>query len=76
MTTDHDSAGPLGLTFLVETAAEGGWIARALGASIFTEASGLRDLHGKIRDAVHCHFDEGHAPMAIRLRFKADDVMR
>jgi hypothetical protein len=76
MTIEHGSAEPLGMTFLVERAAEGGFIARALGESIFTEASSLRDLHAKIRDAVRCHFDEGHAPTTILLRFKPDDVIR
>jgi hypothetical protein len=64
------------MTFLVKRAAEGGLTARALGASIFTEGNSLDDLRAMLRDAVRCHFDEGHAPTTIRLRFKADDVTR
>lgn len=55
--------------FLVEEAPEGGYTARALGASIFTEADDLADLHAQIRDAVRCHFAQGpraphHPPFA------------
>jgi hypothetical protein len=50
------------LIFLVEEATDGGFIARALGHSIFTEAETLEDLREQVRDAVQCHFDEGQAP--------------
>ena len=50
------------LIFLVEEAAEGGYTARALGESIFTEADEPSALRDKIREAVRCHFDEGNAP--------------
>jgi hypothetical protein len=46
------------LIFLVEDAPEGGYTARALGASIFTEADTLEELQDQVRDAVRCHFDE------------------
>lgn len=47
------------LIFLVEDAPEGGYTARALGQAIFTEADDLPSLKEQIRDAVHCHFEEG-----------------
>jgi len=50
------------IIFMVEEAAEGGYTAHALGASIFTEADSLADLRLKIRDAVSCHFEEEHEP--------------
>ena len=50
------------LIFLVEEAPEGGFTARALGESIFTEADTVPELHEMIRDAVACHFDQGQAP--------------
>jgi hypothetical protein len=62
--------------FLVEEAPEGGFTARALGESIFTEANDLADLHEKVRDAVHCHFDEGKVPRVIRLHFVREEVIR
>lgn len=61
--------------FIVEEAPEGGYTARALNASIFTEADTLADLHNKVRDAVRCHFDEGHTPRVIRLHFVRDEVI-
>lgn len=63
------------LIFQVEEAPEGGYTARALGASIFTEADDLDALHENVRDAVRCHFDEGEAPALIRLHFVRDEVI-
>jgi len=60
--------------FLVEEASEGGYAAKALGESIFTEADSLEELHANVRDAVRCHFDEGKAPKMIRLHFVHDEV--
>lgn len=39
------------LIFVVEEAPEGGYIARALRQSIFTEADTLAELPGKVREA-------------------------
>jgi hypothetical protein len=61
--------------FLVEDAVEGGYIARALGYSIFTEADSWEDLKGAIRDAVRCHFDEGELPDLIRLHAVREEVV-
>ena len=63
------------LIFIVEEAPEGGFTARALGASIFTEADDLSDLHAQVRDAVRCHFDEGEGPKVIRLHYVREDVI-
>ena len=63
------------LIFVVEDAPEGGFIARALGASIFTEADTIAELHGKNRDAVRCHFDEGLAPKIIRLHHVREEII-
>ena len=54
------------LIFLVEEAPEGGYTARALGQSIFTEADDLAQLYEQVRDAVRCHFEEGQGPNVIR----------
>jgi hypothetical protein len=61
--------------FVVEEAPEGGYTARGLNASIFTEADTLANLHKQVRDAVRCHFDEGQAPKVIRLHFVRDEVI-
>jgi len=57
------------LIFLVEEADEGGYNARALGASIFTEADNLNELYEQVRDAVRCHFEEEERSKIIRLHF-------
>ncbi|HEV2991127.1 MAG TPA: 2-oxoisovalerate dehydrogenase [Candidatus Angelobacter sp.] len=46
------------IIFVVEESVEGGYEARALGYSIFTEAESLEELRKMVRDAVACHFDE------------------
>lgn len=63
------------LIFLVEDAPEGGYTARALGVSIFTEADDLDSLREQVRDAVLCHFDEGQSPRIIRLHFVREEVI-
>jgi hypothetical protein len=63
------------LIFLVEEAPEGGLNARALGASIFTEADDLPSLREQVRDAVRCHYEEGQGPRLIRLHFVREEVI-
>ncbi len=63
------------IVFLVEDAAEGGLIARALGHSIFTEADSYDELRELVRDAVQCHFDEHDRPTIIRLHYVKDEVL-
>jgi len=55
------------IIFVIEDAPEGGYIAKAVGESIFTQAESLGLLQERVRDAVRCHFDEGKAPKMIRL---------
>jgi hypothetical protein len=45
------------IIFLVEESPEGGYEARALSYSIFTEAATFEDLKRMAQDAVKCHFD-------------------
>jgi hypothetical protein len=63
------------IIFLIEEAPEGGYTARALGESIFTEADTIEQLREQIRDAVHCHLDEGKVPKIIRLHFVREELM-
>ncbi|NJL59561.1 MAG: 2-oxoisovalerate dehydrogenase [Desulfobacteraceae bacterium] len=63
------------LIFIVEESPEGGYIAQALGESIYTEADDLDDLHNQIRDAVFCHFEETMRPHKIRLHFVREEVI-
>lgn len=63
------------IIFVVEDAPEGGFVARALSASIVTEAETIPELHQRVRDAVHCHFDAGEMPKVIRLHFVREDTI-
>ncbi|MBI5300043.1 MAG: 2-oxoisovalerate dehydrogenase [Deltaproteobacteria bacterium] len=63
------------IVFLVEEDIEGGFTARALGASIFTEADDLESLHKNIREAVQCHFEKGTEPKVIHLHFVREEVI-
>ena len=60
---------------MVEEAPEGGYTARALGESIFTEADTTDELRANIRDAVRCHFDEGKTPRVVHLRFVKEEIL-
>lgn len=63
------------LIFIVEEAPEGGYTARALGESIFTEADSIEAIRSQILDAVRCHFDEGDGPRMIRLHFVREEIL-
>jgi predicted RNase H-like HicB family nuclease len=63
------------IIFLVEEASEGGFIARALGASIFTQADDINELHQNLREAVDCHFEPMEKPKMIRLHFVREEVI-
>ena len=63
------------LIFMVEEAPEGGFVAHALGESIFTEADTVDELKTMVRDAVRCHFEPGDLPSVIRLHFVRDETI-
>jgi len=62
------------IIFAVEEVPEGGYLARALGHDIFTEADSSDGLREAVREAVRCHFDEDDRPKVIRLRFVREEV--
>ncbi len=61
--------------FIVEEAPEGGYVARAVGADIFTEADDLQALYDRLRDAVRCHYDEGDKTRVIRLHITREEAL-
>jgi len=63
------------IIFLVEESPEGGYEARALGYSIFTDGETLGEIKKNIRDAVHCHFDEEDMPTLVRIHFVKDELI-
>jgi len=51
------------IIFEVTEAVEGGYDAKALGHSIFTQGEDWEDLKAMVKDAVRCHFDEDTLPL-------------
>jgi len=62
------------IVFLVEETDEG-YIAKALGYSIYTQADTLEELKEMVKDAVECHFDEEDRPRIIRLHIVRQEVL-
>ena len=60
---------------LVEESPEGGYEARAIGHSVFTEAETFEELKTMVQDAVRCHFEETDRPSLIRLHQVRDEVI-
>ena len=63
------------IIFIVEESPEGGYEARALGHSIFTQGDSMDELRTMVRDAVACHFDANNRPTVIRLHLVKDEVI-
>jgi hypothetical protein len=63
------------IVFVVDESPEGGFTARSVGQSIFTEAATLDELRANVRSAVECHFDEVQAPKVIRLHIVRDEIL-
>jgi len=63
------------IIFMVEEDPEGGYTARALGYSIFTEAETLEELKASIKDAIKCHFDrDEEIPKIVRLHIVKEET--
>ena len=56
------------IIFLVEESDEGGYTAKGMGVSIFTEAETFEDLKESVKDAIHCHYEDDK-PKFMRLHF-------
>ena len=63
------------IIFEVTETPEGGYDARALGHSVFTQGEDWDDLREMVRDAVLSHFDDREAPRVIRLHFVREEVI-
>ncbi len=61
------------VVFLVEESEEGGYTAKGMGVSIYTQAETLEELKEAVRDAVHCHY-EVSKPRLIRLHLVREEV--
>ena len=63
------------IIFQVWESPGGGYEARAVDYSIFTEADDWQHLKFMLRDAVLCHFDDGEAPRSIRVHMVQSEVI-
>jgi predicted RNase H-like HicB family nuclease len=63
------------IIFLVEDDPEGGYSARALGHSIYTQGDTKEEVKQNITDAISCHFDKPEdMPKIIRLHFVHEEM--
>lgn len=63
------------IIFAVHESPEGGYEARALGHSIYTEADSMEELKAMVQDAVRCHFGQAAGPRIIRLHLVKDEII-
>jgi hypothetical protein len=64
------------LIFEVRDAEEGGFYARALGHSIFTEADTWEELRANVLEATSLHFDEESVrPRLVQLHYVKDELI-
>ena len=63
------------LVFEVTQEPDGGYSAKAIGESIFTQGDSWEELRAMALDAVKCHFGDSTGPATIRLHLVLDDVL-
>lgn len=64
------------IVFEVTQEADGGFIAEAIGESIFTQADGWDELRANAREAVQAYYFDSVPPASIRLRLVRDEVLQ
>ncbi|HOF00909.1 MAG TPA: 2-oxoisovalerate dehydrogenase [Spirochaetota bacterium] len=63
------------IIFIIEEDFEGGFIAKAVNYSIFTEGETIEELKENIKDAIACHFDNtNEIPKIIRLHYIKEGI--
>ena len=64
------------LIFEIRDADEGGYYARALGYSIFTQADTWDDLRANLLEAVSLHFEEAATrPRLVQMHYVRDELI-
>jgi predicted RNase H-like HicB family nuclease len=64
------------LIFEVRDAEEGGYYARALGHSVFTQAETWDELRANVREATALHFEDlDERPRVIQLHYVKDELV-
>jgi U3 small nucleolar RNA-associated protein 14 len=59
---------------MVEESPEGGYIAKGLGVSIYTQGDTIDALKAAVVDAVHCHYEDEKRRI-IRLHIVREEVI-
>ncbi len=62
------------IIFIVEESLEGGFTAKGLGTSIYTQADSIEQLRTAVVDAVRCHYDDEQKRL-IRLHIVKEEVI-
>ena len=62
------------IIFIIEESIDGGYEAKSLGESIYTQAETYEEIKEKIKEAVLCHFEENEKPAFVRYHFVRDEV--
>ncbi len=62
------------LVFSVTQEGDGGFVAEALGESIFTQADSWEELKENVREAVAAFYFDRTAPARVRLHLVRDEV--
>ena len=63
------------IIFVVTESVDGGYEAKAIGHSIYTQSDDFNELPAVLRDAVRCHFNKDELPSLIRIHFIKDEVI-
>ncbi|TAL36477.1 MAG: 2-oxoisovalerate dehydrogenase [Spirochaetes bacterium] len=63
------------IIFYIEESLDGGFEARALGQSIYTQGEDIETLKANIIDAIKCHFEPGMAPQVIKLHYVREEAI-
>jgi hypothetical protein len=64
------------IIFEIIDSPEGGYEAKALGYSIYSQADKAEELKEQLKDAVQCHFEgDANRPSVIRLHWVRDELI-
>jgi predicted RNase H-like HicB family nuclease len=64
------------LIFEIRDAEEGGYLARALGHAIFTQADSWEELRSNVLEATSLHFeDSSERPRIVQLHYVKDELL-
>ena len=63
------------LVFEITQESDGGFVAEALGESIFTQGDSWEELRSNVQEAVEAFYFDGRKPASIRLHMVRDEVL-